>query len=307
MIIGRCVGQYFDLRLVMGALGPQTACIPHDASGHCDKFLQKYQSAYILVNFVMLARAALILLLFLGITPFINAQENLSPGYENGSNLNVIYRNDASGMIYANTRGYGLLFRRGKHITAKTRSYYEIDLQSLDHPKEVSIRGEHTDRPRFIYGKLNSVFVLRGSFGLQNVLFGKADSKAVEVRYSYSIGPLIALAKPYYVRIYRPTATNRNETALVRFNSESLLQDSTRIIGRGAYTDGLSEMTFYPGVSLKFNVSFEYAPYTNLIRAIETGISLDYYPKALPMLSRNPAENFILTLNVGFVMGRKWF
>jgi hypothetical protein len=248
------------------------------------------------------------LLFLIGLLPASKAQEGIGgSGYENGTNLNVLYRSDASGMIYANTRGYGLLFRRGKHVTAKTRSYYEIDIQTLDHPKEVSVRGEYDDRPRFVYGKLNSVFLIRGALGLQNTLFAKADNKAVEVRYAYSIGPVFAFAKPYYVRIYKSTTTNRNQTALIKFDTESFTQDSTRIIGRGAYTDGLSETVIYPGVSLKFNMSFEYAPYTNLIRAIETGITLDYYPKALPILARNPAENFILTLNIGFVMGRKWF
>jgi hypothetical protein len=307
VIVGGRIGDDAALRFAVRALCPQTPGIPDDAGCHNDKFLQKYHSGCILVNFAMLAKAAAILVLLLGSCFVSRAQEGISPSFENGSNLNVLYRSDASGMIYANTRGYGLLFRRGKHITANTRSYYEIDIQTLDHPKEISLRGEYDERSRFVYGKLNSVFLLRGALGLQNVLFSKADNKAVEVRYSYSLGPLLAFAKPYYVRIYRTTVTNRTQTALVKFDSEGFTQDSARIIGRGAYTDGLSEMVIYPGVSAKFNLSFEYAPYTNLIRAIETGISLDYYPKALPIMARNPAENFILTLNIGFVIGKKWF
>src|ERR1044072_6341956 len=109
----------------------------------------------------------------------------LNDGYENGSTLNVLYRKDVSGKIYAATRGYGILFRRGKHITAKTRSFYEIDLQTLKYPKESKTQGQAEDRRRYIYGKLNSVFLLRGGVGLQNVIFEKADNKAVEVRYSY--------------------------------------------------------------------------------------------------------------------------
>ncbi|MBL7930852.1 MAG: hypothetical protein JNL60_03065, partial [Bacteroidia bacterium] len=71
--------------------------------------------------------------------------------------------------------------------------------------------------------------------------------------------------------------------------------------------DGVTEMKFYPGLTAKFNLSFEYAPFTNLIRAIETGVSLDYFPKAVPLMAYNPAENFIVTLHVGFVFGRKWY
>ncbi|MGZ3920096.1 MAG: hypothetical protein ACXVNM_00030 [Bacteroidia bacterium] len=224
---------------------------------------------------------------------------------EPGSESNVLYRNDASGKIYANTRGFGLLYRRGKHITGTTRSYYEIDLQTLKHPKEVKVAGTAENRKRFVYGKLNSVFLLRAAIGMQHVIFKKADLKAVEVRCSYSLGPTLAFAKPYYVQVYRTSSRGARLTDEVRFNEDSFTQDS--VIGKGAFTKGLAETVIYPGISGKFNLSFEYAAYTDFIRAIETGISVDYFPRALPIMARNPTENIIITLHVGFVFGRKWF
>lgn len=230
----------------------------------------------------------------------------LNDGYENGSTLNVLYRSDMSGKLYATTRGYGVLFRQGKHITAKTRSFYEIDFQTLRYPKEIKSQGEAEDRRRYVYGKLNSVFLLRGAVGLQNVIFEKADNKAVEIRYSYSVGPTFAFAKPYYFQVYK--TNNAKSIDYVKFNDENFTPDSTgHIIGRGGYSKGLAEMKVYPGICAKFNLSFEYAPYTNLIRAIETGVSIDYFPKALPIMAKNPAENFIIALHVGFVFGRKWY
>lgn len=239
----------------------------------------------------------------------LSAQEKPMSGLnmEDGSNLNVLYRNDGSGKIYANTRGIGFLYRRGRHITAKSRSYYEIDFQTLKHPKEIKLSGSAQDKKRFVYGKLNQVFLLRGAVGMQKVLFAKADNKAVEVRYSYSIGPTLAFAKPYYVQVYRSQNSLGGPTDpdVVKFDSESFTQDS--VVGRGAFVDGLAEIKVYPGASAKLNLSFEYAPYTNLIRAIETGISLDFFPKALPMMARNPSENFIVTFHIGFVFGSKWY
>lgn len=144
--------------------------------------------------------------------------------------------------------------------------------------------------------------MLRGALGLQNVLFAKADIKAVEVRYAYSIGPSIAFAKPYYVQLNRKITS---QAEIEKFNSDSFTQDS--VIGRGGFLYGLDEIKIYPAITAKFNLSFEYAPYTNLIRAIETGISLDYFPKALPIMARNPAENLIFTFHIGFVFGQKWY
>jgi len=238
----------------------------------------------------------------------VRGQDLTAPGYENGTNLNVLYRNDASGKIYANTRGYGLSFRRGKHVNAKTRSFYEIDAQNLRHPKEVRVAGDAAERRRFVYGKINNVLLLRAAIGLQNTLFAKADNKAVEIRYAYSIGPTIAFAKPYYVQIYKTTG-GVTQQAVAVFDDENFRDNasSVRVTGRGGFLQGLSETKIYPAVTGKFNLSFEYAPYTNLIRAIETGISVDYFPKALPIMARNSSEHIVISFNIGFVFGRKWF
>ncbi|MBA2612859.1 MAG: hypothetical protein H0U95_12875 [Bacteroidetes bacterium] len=252
-------------------------------------------------------RTVYILIICFFFCEFTYSQPKPALNTDDGTTLNVLYRNEGSGKIYANTRGFGFLYRRGKHITAKTRSYYEIDLQSLKHPKEVKVSGSAQDKKRFVYGKLNQVFLLRGAVGMQKVLFSKADNKAVEVRYSYSIGPTLAFAKPYYVQVYRSQTSTTGQTSpdVVKFDSESFTQDS--VVGRGAFADGLAETKIYPGASAKFNLSFEYSPYTNLIRAIETGISLDFFPKAVPIMARNPAENLIVTFHVGFVFGSKWY
>jgi hypothetical protein len=237
------------------------------------------------------------------------AQNDLVTGnYDNGTNLNVLYRNEMSGKLFATTRGFGFQFRQGKHINTRTRSFYEIDAQTLKHPKELRLTGEADNRKRFVYGKLNTVVLLHGGLGLQNVIFFKGDIKAVEVRYSYSIGPTLAFAKPYYVQVYRNRPTfGEDPINVVRFDSENFSPDSGRVIGRGPLSRGINETVVYPGLSGRFNLSFEYAPYTNLIRAIDTGLSLDYFPKALPIMAHNPSENLILTVHVGFVFGRKWF
>ena len=240
----------------------------------------------------------------------LNSQAQVKPNLSNdaGSTLNVLYRNDVSGLFYANSRGYGAVIRRGFHKTYKLRSFYEFDLQFLHHNKEVKSVGDGEERRRFVYGKVNSVMVLRGSYGLQHTLFGKSDLKAVEVRYHYSLGPLLALAKPYYVQVYRSVSgSNTSILVPVAFSTQGDATDSSKIAGRAPFSQGLNQLGFYPGVNAKFSISFEYANYTNLIRAIETGISFDFYPRALPIMLRNNAENFMLTFNVGLVFGKKWY
>lgn len=234
-----------------------------------------------------------------------NAQSIYDFGDGNGKDLNVLYRNDISAKLTLDSRGVGFSIRRGKHITAKSRYFYEGEIQSLRHPKQIYSIGQAQDRKRFIYGKLNSVYMFRGAFGYQNIIAGKGDNKAVEVRYLFTIGPSLAFAKPYYYQVYNPKRTEINQTEEVPFNSQNFSIDS--IAGRGAFASGLEKTKIYPAITSKFNLSFEYANYTNLIRAIETGVTLDVFPKALPIMARNPSENFILTIHLGFVIGNKWF
>jgi hypothetical protein len=237
----------------------------------------------------------------------ICAQDNFIMNEDNGTNLNVLYRNDASGKIYLTPRGMGFMFRQAKHVTVKTRSYYEVDLQALKHPKEIKTIGTSVTKKRFVYGKLNNVLLLRGALGLQKTIHAKGDIKAVEIRYSYSLGPTFAFAKPYYVKVNRRLSGSYPLPAeqIVKFDADNFTVDS--IAGRGGFLKGLEEIKVYPAVTAKFNLSFEYAPYTNLIRAIETGISVDYFPKSLPIMARNNSENLIITLHLGFVFGQKWY
>jgi hypothetical protein len=232
----------------------------------------------------------------------INAQ--IVPDYnKDGSDLNVLYRNEQTFEVYAHTRGYGLSYRRAKHLNGKSKSYFEVDASSLKHPKEIKLNGTDVERKRYVYGKLNSVLLINATVGKQKVIAGKADKKAVEVRYSYSIGPGIALAKPYYY------STVTSETSSVdkyrKFNSSTFTQDS--VIGRAPFINGLGELSVYPFVAGKFNLSFEYAPYGNLVKAIETGVSINYFPIGLPIMAHNPAENLIITIHLGFVFGKRWY
>lgn len=223
---------------------------------------------------------------------------------KNGQDLNVLYRHEATFKIFAHTRGFGIGYRRAKHITAKTKSLLEFEGLNLKHPKEIKVKSSEESSKRFVYGKLNNVALLRIGVGMQNVLYKRADRKSVEIRCSYILGGGLALAKPYYIYIYRgDNSTPKLES--VKYNEETFNQDS--VVGRGPFIDGLTEIQMYPVIHGKLNISFEYAPYSHWIRAIETGVSGDYYPRAIPIMARNPPENIVVTLYVGFVFGKKWF
>lgn len=222
-----------------------------------------------------------------------------------GQDVNVLFKNEANGKFFIHSRGIGLAYRRLKHVTAKNKSILDLEFTTLRHPKEIKVVGTAENNKRFVYGKVNSVYCLRAGVGLQHALFKKADRKAIEIRLHYLLGVTAAIAKPYYVQIFRGDAVNGFTQKSVPFNANTFTQDS--IIGKGNFIDGIADTRIYPAVNARVNLSFEYAPLSYMVRAFELGVSADFYPVGLPIMARNPKENLIVTVHAGFVFGKKWF
>lgn len=222
---------------------------------------------------------------------------------QSGQDLNVLYRNEQTFHAFIGTRGWGLGYRRGKHITAKIKGLFEIEGAYMKHPKEIKLRGSAENNNKFIYGKLNTIMMIRSGIGTQHSIFRRTDRKAVEIRATYFLEGTLAFAKPYYVQTYGEGGF-RN-TQIIKYDPEKISIDS--IAGRGGFLYGFDEVKIYPGITGKFLMSIEYGSRTYKIKAIEVGIVGDFFPQALPMMAKNPPENFIVTLQLAFVFGKKWF
>ena len=231
--------------------------------------------------------------------------QSTSQAIANGQDPNVLYRNELSFGVFAHSRGFGINVMRAKHVTGTRKRLFEVEALNMKHPKEIKVSNATDNSKRFVYGKLNSILLFRAGVGYQTTLFKRADRKSVEIRTSYYLGGNLTFAKPNYVLVYRKNPEGISYQQSVRYNPSVHTIDS--ISGKGPLVDGLGELKVYPGLYAKVNLSFEYAPFSNKVKAIETGVIFDYYPKALPIMARNPAENYVVTLYVGFVFGKKWF
>lgn len=242
--------------------------------------------------------------LFLVLDHFCFSQST-SQAIASGQDPNVLYRNEMSLGLFAHSRGFGINFIRAKHVTGTRKKLFEIEALNMKHPKEIKVSSNADNSKRFKYGKLNSILLFRAGVGYQTTIFKRADRKSVEIRSAYFIGANVTFAKPNYILVYRENASGNKYQESVKYDPNIHTIDS--ISGKGPLLDGLSELKVYPGLYAKANLSFEYAPFSNKVKAIETGVIFDYYPVALPIMAYNPAENFIITLYVGFVFGKKWF
>lgn len=219
----------------------------------------------------------------------------------------LLYRNEASVGAIITTNGFGLNYRRGWHVTNARRRVFEIEMVSYRHPKEVKIVNQYYDHPKgYFYGKLNSLFILRPGFGYQNVIFSKPEHNGIEIRWVGFVGVSLGLAKPVYLEILEPTPIiGQRDVVTQRYDPEKHFVDN--IYGRSPFMRGVGNTKIYPGGYAKFGISFEYGTLDNDIKTIETGVTLDLYPKAIPLMANELNHHYLLALYISFNYGGKWF
>ena len=222
----------------------------------------------------------------------------------------ILYRHEASGGLTVHSNGWGVTFKTGKHITGFRKRILDFEIVSMSHPKEYRTPSSYDGAKSFIYGKLNSVLIVRSGWGYQNVLASKGERSGVELRLNYYIGFNLGLAKPVYLDIIVDDPNNPNDAVQIlvskRYDPTDPDQSIDHIYGGSSFFKGFGQMSFYPGAYGKFAFSFEYAGWQQKIAALETGVMLDFFPKAIPIMAYNTFENIYLNFYISIVWGGKW-
>ncbi len=226
---------------------------------------------------------------------------------ENGEDLKVLYRNESSfGLFVHSAGGIGIAYRRGYHVHGTRKRMFELETQNFKHPKEIkSVNGYYDDSKGYIYGKLNSVLLVRSGVGFQNILFEKTDRKNVEIRFSYFVGGTLAFAKPVYLEIIKKDPFDVNIISTEKYDPQEHFP--SEIYGKASFFKGVEKMRVYPAGYGKIALSFEYGKRYNVIKAIETGAVLDVYPFAPPLMAFSRKQQVFVSLYIKMVWGEKWF
>ncbi len=240
----------------------------------------------------------------------------------------LLYRKESTFGIVAHTTGWGFNYRNGKHLTGDNKRVYELEFLKVRSPKEVKVDNPSVDNPKgFYYGKLNSVFFLRGGIGFQHVIYGKDNyanaesnkgtqgegdmlsgvnseesSKVIEIRYLIFGGASLAFAKPIYLDIIN---TSLNTVTTERYDPEK--HPLSYIYGKAPFSRGIEQTKIHPGLYAKMGLSFEFSPYSDGVKTLETGIVLDYFATPIPMMAYNKPLPLFLNLYLSINFGKKWF
>ena len=233
------------------------------------------------------------------------AQLNISADTVN-DNILLTREHSLYGLLHSNGWGFG--FRKGINKNYFKKQMFEVEFLELRSAKETrSINSNYYGAKSFYYGKINACYILRGGVGYQYLINQKPYWGGVEVRGFYYLGAEIALAKPVYLRIIKTTGSGTDIiTDLKTERSDPQNQSLSSIYSKASFFKGVNEIKPYPGIYAKVGFNFEYGSYNTKITAVETGIVLDYHPKAVPIMALINNPNLIPTVYVSFHFGKRY-
>jgi len=216
------------------------------------------------------------------------------------------YRTQNQFGVYLHTRGIGGYYRRGWRQTGFSNKILNVELLSMRHPKEYKVTPPGQQNIRGYYlGKINTVTMLRGSFGWQKTLFDKEVKRGVRVSYFFLFGPTIAFVKPVYVEVQ-----HEDELGVATFISTERYDyekhSSANVLGRAPILTKVNETKLYPGLHVKLALNFEYSPDDAMIRALETGINFDAFGKVIPIMANTYNNQFFTTVYLAFHLGKRY-
>jgi hypothetical protein len=242
-------------------------------------------------------RAILLLLVFLLSAGTLFAQGELD------EQKRVMLRDERTFSGSLNSNGFGANYRYGYWRNARNQFIVDADFAYVKHPKEVkSSISYNYNTHRYVYGKENLFWELKGLAGWQKELYRKIDRTGISVRLYYAGGITIGFMKPIYYKVFStsPVGEILSEEYL-RFDP-GIHQQS--IGGRGPFFMGFNELKIVPGLIGKTGLSFEYSQKDAIIHALEAGISLTVYPKEIPIMATKQNNFLFFTLTVGYRFGR---
>lgn len=254
----------------------------------------------------MQMRLTLLCVFLMALVSPVWAQLPDAPTAEGGAQLN--YFKYATGGLGLHNLGWYAGAKLGKSKSRLNDRIWEFDLWRTRHPKEIRMSNPQFINPRpYVFGKLNDLFLLHIGYGQQRLIFDKSEKSGVEVRYQWTIGPSVALLKPVYLDILYPI--NPNDPFLLTTRTERY--DPTRhfennIYGSSRFSRGIEEVGIQPGIYAKGGMIFEWGSFTEEVRVLEAGLSVDCFPQRLPVMTAITNPQFFFSFYLGFQLGKRW-
>ncbi|MBL6963384.1 MAG: hypothetical protein ISR55_06150 [Bacteroidetes bacterium] len=245
-----------------------------------------------------------IILLFVFVNPFAKAQNR-----EINEFTTLRYDNTISFGPLVHTRGLGLNFQYLKSIKVNSHLLFSLDIVNLKHAKETKVVNLiYDDAKRYVYGKINTAFPLKPGIGSQFIIADKENVSGIRLSGSFVIGSVITLLKPEFLKIiYYDQISGKPYAIDERYDpNNSHHANQTNIYGGTSFFTGFNELAATIGLFGKAWLTFEWNDDEDSYQALETGLMIDAYPEALPLMAMIDNRFIFTNLFVNFSLGKRW-
>lgn len=252
---------------------------------------------------------SIIFILFLT-NSFVQAQNN-----DGASNrIGIIYNTEKALKVRFQTNGFALSWNKGKIQTYYRTKFVNYEIGYLKSSRELSQRFDlrnpfTTESARsFVFGKQNSLYVLRAGIGYKHYFSDKAKRRGIAVGVQYDGGISLGLLKPYYLELLR-YKDNGSEPyfSTEKYSPENhdVFTDINRIFGGANFFKGFDELKPVPGFYFRSDLLFEWDAFEEYYAGMKAGIQLDVYPQKVAIMIDSPKQLLFANLYITLELGKR--
>jgi len=217
--------------------------------------------------------------------------------------MRVMLRDESTFAAFLNSNGFGANYRYGYWRNARNQFILDADFAYVKHPKEYKTTLSYNySTHRYILGKQNLFWELKGTAGWQKELYRKIDRTGISVRMFYAGGVSVGFLKPIYYKVLTLSPVGQILDEEYLKYTPSIHQET--IGGRGPFFKGFNEIKVVPGLTGKTGFSFEYSQKDAIVHALEAAVSLTVYPKNINIMATEKNNFLFFNLIVGYRFGR---
>jgi len=205
-----------------------------------------------------------------------------------------------------NSNGFGVSYRYARYMDYRNRWHYDIDFDYIKHPKEyTSVISYSSDyqiyTKRFVYGKENLFWEIKGYIGRHKELYSKHDASSISIKLFYSGGISLGFQKPIYYDIV--TYNSIGEIVDFRVKKFDLSDHVYNFGGTASFLMGFDELKVIPGLTVKGGFNFEYSKKEPIVHALEVGLGLTVYPTDIEIMATEETNFFFFKMYLGYRFG----
>lgn len=216
-----------------------------------------------------------------------------------------------------NTHGWsaGLVYTH--RLEGAQKALWQLHFSETRHIKEASqqLRPQAGQpnapiAPAFVFGKTHRAYFLNLSYGREQALLPALVDGHLSLSFRYSIGPSLALLKPYYLKIlhtvYVPEEKTWVEEEKYGDDNADLFLQVGRIAGSAPWSKGLGELRYIPGLFAELAFTLESGRPQAFAQTLTLGGQCAYYARPIDIMAKQPAYPYQACFFIGIALGKRW-